>query len=290
MNINLELYKYFYVVAKNKNMTKASEELFISQPALSQSIKKLEEQLNCTLFFRNNKGMELTKEGESLFDYIKGAMLQINNAENELLDFKELDKGEIRIGSSTTITRTYLIKSLKQFHKDYPNIKINITNDLTSNLLIDLEKGKLDYVIYNDDVNNSKNINSNILFKIKQGFVYNPDYFNNLNNLQELNNYPLILQKKESNSRQFLDSYCLKNNLILIPSTEVVSQELILDLTDAGLGIGFSNLDLVHKNYPNLQELSINKDIPHTNIYIATNKDLKLNIASEKFLEYIKRH
>ena len=113
MNVNLELYKYFYVVAKNKNMTKASEELFISQPALSQSIKKLEEQLNCTLFFRNNKGMELTKEGEALFDYITGAMLQINNAENELLDFKELDKGEIRIGSSTTITRTYLIKSLQ---------------------------------------------------------------------------------------------------------------------------------------------------------------------------------
>lgn len=287
MNVNLELYRYFYIVAKNKNMTKASEELHISQPALSQSIKKLEDQLNCTLFFRNNKGMELTKEGESLFDYIKGAMTQITNAENDLLSFKELDKGEIRIGSSTTITRTYLIDTIKKFHHDYPNIKISITNDLTSNLLLDLEKGKLDFVIYNDNINNSKDINSKILFKVKQGFVYNPDYYQDLNNLQELNNYPLILQKKESNSRQFLDSYCLKNNIILIPNTEVVSQELILDLTDAGLGIGFSNLDIAHSKYPHLKELSLNKELPNTNIYLATNNNFKLNIASSKFLDYM---
>ena len=289
MNVDFELYKYFSAVAKNKNMTKASEDLHISQPALSQSIKKLEDQIGCTLFIRNNKGMELTKEGQTLYDYVESAISLLKNAENELTSFKDLDKGEIRIGASTTITRTYLIDSIKKFHKLYPNIKINIYNDLTNNLLLDLQKGKLDYVIYNDDVNNIKDINSKVLYKIKQGFIYNPEFFNDISNLNELTSYPLILQKKESNSRMFLDSFLLSKNITLEASTEVVSQELVLDLTESGLGIGFSNLDLVHKNYPSLKELSLNKDIPNTNIYIATKKDTILNIASKTFLSILEK-
>ena len=289
MNVDFELYKYFSAVAKNKNMTKASEDLHISQPALSQSIKKLEDQIGCTLFIRNNKGMELTKEGQTLYDYVESAISLLKNAENELTSFKDLDKGEIRIGASTTITRTYLIDSIKKFHKLYPNIKINIYNDLTNNLLLDLQKGKLDYVIYNDDVNNIKDINSKVLYKIKQGFIYNPEFFNDISILNELTSYPLILQKKESNSRMFLDSFLLSKNITLEASTEVVSQELVLDLTESGLGIGFSNLDLVHKNYPSLKELSLNKDIPNTNIYIATKKDTILNIASKTFLNILEK-
>ncbi len=289
MNVDFELYKYFSAVAKNKNMTKASEDLHISQPALSQSIKKLEDQIGCTLFIRNNKGMELTKEGQTLYDYVESAISLLKNAENELTSFKDLDKGEIRIGASTTITRTYLIDSIKKFHKLYPNIKINIYNDLTNNLLLDLQKGKLDYVIYNDDVNNIKDINTKVLYKIKQGFIYNPEFFNDISNLNELTSYPLILQKKESNSRMFLDSFLLSKNITLEASTEVVSQELVLDLTESGLGIGFSNLDLVHKNYPSLKELSLNKDIPNTNIYIATKKDTILNIASKTFLSILEK-
>ena len=150
MNVNLELYKIFFVVAKNGHMTKASEELFISQPAISQAIKKLEEQLGGTLFIRSNKGMTLTKEGKMFYEYVKGALELINNAENEFTSFKELSKGEIRIGCSTTLTKLILLEAIKEFHSDYPNININITNDLTSNLINDLKMGKLDLVIFNE--------------------------------------------------------------------------------------------------------------------------------------------
>ena len=149
MNINLELYKIFYVVAKYNHMTKASEELHISQPAISQSIKKLEEQLGGTLFLRSNKGMELTEEGKMFYEYVKSALELINNAENEFTSFKDLSKGEIKIGCSTTLTKLVLIDSLKNFHSAYPNINVNITNDLTSNLINDLKLGKLDFVIFN---------------------------------------------------------------------------------------------------------------------------------------------
>ena len=129
--INLELYRIFYVVAKHKHMTKASEELHISQPAISQSIKKLEDQLGGTLFLRSNKGMELTEEGKMFYDYVKGALELINNAENEFTSFKDLSKGEIKIGCSTTLTKLVLLDALKNFHSDYPNINVDITNKLT---------------------------------------------------------------------------------------------------------------------------------------------------------------
>ena len=150
MNVDLELYRVFYTVAKHNHMTKASEELHISQPAISQSIKKLEDQLGGTLFLRSNKGMSLTSEGKMFYEYVKGALELISNAENEFTSFKDLSKGEIKIGCSTTLTKLILINSLKEFHKDYPNININIINDLTSNLINDLKLGKLDFVIFNE--------------------------------------------------------------------------------------------------------------------------------------------
>ena len=289
MNVDLELYRVFYVVAKNKHMTKASEELHISQPAISQSIKKLEEQLGGILFLRSNKGMQLTEEGKMFYEYVKGALTLINNAENEFTSFKNLSKGEIKIGCSTTLTKLILIDVLKKFHKEYPNININITNDLTSNLIKNLKIGKLDFVIFNES-----NVKENSLYlekikELKQGFIYNPDFYkDNVTNFEDLNNLPLILQKGESNSRKLLDHIALKNNVKLIPKMEVVSQELITEFTNIGLGVGFSIIDLAKRNCKNLKELKINKKIPDINIYLATNNSLSLTFASKKFIEYLK--
>lgn len=289
MNVDLELYRVFYVVAKNKHMTKASEELHISQPAISQSIKKLEEQLGGILFLRSNKGMQLTEEGKMFYEYVKGALTLINNAENEFTSFKNLSKGEIKIGCSTTLTKLILIDVLKKFHKEYPNININITNDLTSNLIKNLKIGKLDFVIFNES-----NVKENSLYlekikELKQGFIYNPDFYkDNVTNFEDLNNLPLILQKGESNSRKLLDHIALKNNVKLIPKMEVVSQELITEFTNIGLGVGFAIIDLAKRNYKNLKELKINKKIPDINIYLATNNSLSLTFASKKFIEYLK--
>ena len=290
MNVDLELYKVFYAVAKHKHMTKASEELHISQPAISQSIKKLEDQLGGILFLRSNKGMELTKEGKMFYEYVKGALELINNAENEFTSFKDLSKGEVKIGCSTTLTKLVLINALKDFHLDYPNININITNDLTSNLINDLKLGKLDFVIFNESNIKETNLNLEKIKELKQGFIYNPRlYDDNINNFEDLNNVPLILQKEESNSRKLLDYIALQNNVKLIPKMEVVSQELITEFTNIGLGIGFAIIDLAKINFKNLKELNINKKIPNINIYLATNKSVSLTFASKMFIKYLKK-
>ena len=290
MNVDLELYRVFYAVAKHKHMTKASEELHISQPAISQSIKKLEDQLGGTLFLRSNKGMELTEEGKMFYEYVKGALELINNAENEFTSFKVLSKGKVKIGCSTTLTKLVLINALKDFHLDYPNININITNDLTSNLINDLKLGKLDFVIFNESNIKETNLNLEKIKELKQGFIYNPElYDDNINNFEDLNNVPLILQKEESNSRKLLDYIALQNNVKLIPKMEVVSQELITEFINIGLGIGFAIIDLAKINFKNLKELNINKKIPNINIYLATNKSVSLTFASKMFIKYLKK-
>lgn len=290
MNVDLELYRVFYAVAKHKHMTKASEELHISQPAISQSIKKLEGQLGGTLFLRSNKGMGLTEEGKMFYEYVKGALELINNAENEFTSFKDLSKGEIKIGCSTTLTKLVLMNVLKDFHLDYPNININITNDLTSNLINDLKLGKLDFVIFNESNIKEANLNLEKIKELKQGFIYNPEFYDdNINNFEDLNNVPLILQKEESNSRKLLDYIALQNNVKLIPKMEVVSQELITEFTNIGLGIGFAIIDLAKRNYKNLKELNINKKIPNINVYLATNKSVSLTFASKMFIKYLKK-
>ena len=290
MNVDLELYRVFYTVAKHKHMTKASEELHISQPAISQSIKKLEDQLGGTLFLRSNKGMELTEEGKMFFEYVRGALELINNAENEFTSFKDLSKGEIKIGCSTTLTKLVLVEALKDYHLDYPNININITNDLTSNLINDLKLGKLDFVVFNESNIKETNLNLEKIKELKQGFIYNPEFYDDkVNTFDDLNNVPLILQKEESNSRKLLDYIALQNNVKLIPKMEVVSQELITEFTNIGLGIGFAIIDLAKRNFKNLKELNINKKIPNINIYLATNKSVSLTFASKMFIKYLKK-
>ena len=288
MNVNLELYRIFYTVAKNKHMTKASEELYISQPAISQSIKKLEDQIGGTLFLRSNKGMELTEEGKALFEHIKSALELIENAENEFTAFKDLSKGEIKIGCSTTLTKLILLDALKEFHLDYPNINIKIENNLTSHLITSLKLGKLDFVIFNESNIQETNLNLQKIKDFKQGFIYNPEYFEDkISSFQDINNYPLILQKGEANSRKLLDHISLQNGTILVPKMEVVSQELVTEFTNIGFGIGFTIIDLAAKKYPHLKELNINKDIPNMQVFLATNKSISPTFASKTFMKYL---
>ena len=147
MNINFELYKVFYEVANAKSITKGAQNLNISQPAVTQSIKTLEDELNGKLFTRTQKGVELTHEGKELYKYIKEGMTYFINGKNKFDALKSLETGVLNIGSSTSIAENYLIKYLTIFNKHFPNVQINITNDLTDNLIKDLRNGSLDIVI-----------------------------------------------------------------------------------------------------------------------------------------------
>ena len=145
--INLELYRIFYVVAETKNITKASEILNISQPAVTKHIKNLEDQLGNPLFIRTKKGVILNEYGEKIFLKVKQALNLITESEKEISEYKSLDKGTIKIGISTTLARRYLIKRIKNFHEKYPNVVINIYTDPTKDLIKQLKNGTIDLII-----------------------------------------------------------------------------------------------------------------------------------------------
>ena len=131
MNINLELYKVFYYVAKNESITRAANELAISQPAISKSIKTLENQINTSLFVRKRDGVTLTEAGETIYNKIKEAIDLIDSAENDLKVLTNMESGTINIGASKTIIHEYLMPYIKSFHKKYAKITIRIFTDKT---------------------------------------------------------------------------------------------------------------------------------------------------------------
>ena len=293
MNIDFELYRIFYIVANHCNITKASEELSISQPAISKSIKNLEEQLGGQLFVRTKRGVILTEEGKEFYNYIKQAIEYINNAENKFTDLINLETGCIKIGISTTLTKEFLLPYLEEFHSLYPKIDIQIITSLTSDLMSKLKNGLIDIVILNL---NNKNYGNDIDIikcrKINDCFVVNNKYkdltLEELS-LKDLNNYPLILQAKGSNTREFLDNFTRENGVILRPNIELASYSLVVEFSKIGLGIGYATKEYIKETIKNkeLFELKIKEKIPSRYIGIALSKNHVPNFSTKKLIEII---
>lgn len=290
MNINYESYKIFYHVALNQSISKVADKLLISQPAVSYQIKVLEEQLGITLFVRTKKGVTLTDEGKILFSYISKGIENFINGENALTNLKNLDYGIIRIGASTTVSKHVLMPYLKIFHKLYPNIEINITNNLTEELMRELRNGNLDILILNLPMNEGKDLDIKNILEVQDIFVANKDYYDILNkkiSLNDLNNYPLLFQKKPSNTRDYLDNYLNANKTKLIPKMEIVSYNLIMDFIKIGFGIGYATKEFIKEEINNgdLYELNVIPKIPKRFIGAVTLKQTIPNFSVNKLID-----
>lgn len=293
MNINFELYRIFYVVANNGNITKASLELNISQPAISKSIKNLEEQLGGELFVRTKRGVILTEEGREFYKYIKQAMEYISSAENKFSELSNLESGSIRIGISTTLTKEFLLPYLEIFHKLYPKIDIQITTGMSSLLFQKLRNGLIDTVILNlKDKEYDHDFEIIPCREIHDTFVVSSSYKDKIPtkiSINELNNYPLILQAKGSNTRSFLDQFMLKHNITLKPSIELTSYSLVSEFTKLGLGIGYVTKEYISSELESGKfiELKLDKKIPSRLIGIALSKTHLPSFSTKKLLEII---
>ena len=293
MNIDFELYRIFYTVANHKNITKASKELNISQPAISKSIKNLEEQLGGQLFVRTKRGVILTEEGSEFYNYIKQAIEYISNAENKFTELINLETGCIKIGISTTLTKEFLLPYLEEFHRLYPKIDIQIITNISSELFSKLRNGLIDIIILNlNEKDYGQDINITKCKRITDCFVINKTYSNLINNeisIKELNKYPLILQSKGSNTREFLDDFAKKNNTVLKPNIELASYSLVVEFAKIGLGIGYATKDYIKEELRNKQlyEINLKEKIPSRYIGIATSNKHLSNFSTKKLIEII---
>ena len=291
MENKIDSYKIFESVARNESISKASEELFISQPAVSQSIKKLEETIGGELFSRTKLGVRLTSEGKIFYEYIKNGLDFIENGERVFSSLKNLDVGSIRIGASATLTRHILLPYLKQFHCLFPNIDIEIVNNLSPNLLTMLKNGMLDLLILNLPIGEQNDLEIVPFTKIQDAFYASPFYMRveNAYSLQDLENYKMICQKRPSHTRKYFDEFIKNKNIKINPHIEAVSFNIVCDLTKIGLGYSFLTREFVKTEIESgeIVELKVETLPEPREVGIVYSKRHTLSFATKQLIDII---
>ena len=241
MEQSLSSYKVFYEVAKAGNISKAAKALFISQPAISKSIVKLEEQLGVRLFVRNSRGVSLTAEGEMLLSHVSDAFDNIERGEEEIRRLREFNVGHLRIGSSTTLCKYLLIPYLKEYLKDYPHMKISISNEDSIKVMKDVEGRRLDVgAVVLPSIKNG--IRFLRIMDVEDVFVCTPEYLKNLK-LREgedcsvLEKANLMLLDRENITRKHVDEYFREQGIVPRSMLEISTMDLLIDFAKIGLGV-----------------------------------------------------
>ncbi len=293
MNINFELYKVFYHVAKNLSFSLAAEELYITQSAVSQSIKLLEEKHSCQLFTRNKKRIALTPEGDLLYKYIEQAYQFILIGQRSIAELHSLKQGEIKLAASDTICKYYLLPYFKQFNQQYPEIKIKVINR-TSPVCIDLlAQGLVDLSVINipDNFNNNNLVIQNK--RIIQDVFIAGAQFQHLKDrpvaLTELSKYPFLMLEKNTVTRQFFDCLVTAAKVNITPEIELGSIDILIELVKIGLGLSFVTKEYVEKELSagNLVLVNTQAPIPSRSLGVITHKGVPLPPATLKFMELL---
>lgn len=291
MDINYELYKVFYYVARTLSFSEASKCLFISQSAVSQSVKVLEKKLGQTLFIRSTKKVQLTPEGEILFKHIEPAMNLIKQGENQLLEAHTLNGGQLRIGASDTICRYYLVPYLNQFHKQFPHVHIKVTNQTSIACASLLEHGQVDFVIVNypNSALSSTHI-PRVINEFRDVFVANRQYFpldGREVSLEDLQKYPILMLDRKSTTSEFLHAMFQRSHLDLVPEIELSSNDLLIDLARIGLGIAFVPDFCIPANDKDLFVVKLKEELPKRQMVVAYNERMPISQTAKQFMSML---
>jgi len=291
MDINYELYKVFYYVASSLSFSEASKKLYISQSAVSQSIKTLEKKLGQSLFIRSTKKVQLTPAGCLLLKHIEPAMNLISRGESQLLDSGTLGLGQLHIGASDTICRYFLIPYLKEFHEKFPNVPIKITNATSIQCVDLLNQRKVDLIITNfpNTHLNHEHIQKTI-GTFRDVFVANPNYFSLTKDeitFADLKKHPLMMLSRQSTTSEFLHNLFIQHQLELIPDIELNSNDLLIDMARIGLGIAFVPDYCLDKKSDDLVILKTKEKLPARQIVVSVNTAFPISASTEEFLKIL---
>lgn len=289
---NLEYYKVFYYVAKNSSLTLAAEELSVSQPAVSQSVKQLEQNVGTKLFYRASKGVRLTKEGELLYQYVKKGYEQILQGEQNLLRMLDLELGEIRIGASDMTLQFYLLPFLEKYHEKYPNIKVLVSNAPTPEILQLLKEGKIDFGIVSSPFEQKSNYSLTKLKEIEDIFIGGRKFLpfkNKTLDFKELEHIPLIFLEGNSSTRKSIDEFLIQNHVSVQPEFELATSDMIVQFALRNLGVGFVMKEFARNELESgkLFEFRFNKIIPKRYFYLVSDKNYPISAAARNLLQMI---
>ncbi|MEK4236716.1 LysR family transcriptional regulator [Paenibacillus sp. FSL H7-0714] len=291
MDINLEWYRSFYWVAQTGSLTAAAERLNITQPAVSHTIKQLEEKMGGPLFFRTSRGVDLTTEGKVLLRFIEQAFQNVEMGERAIAEMNNLNSGEIHIGASDTLCKYYLLSYLEQYHEQYPNVRIHITNRTTPETLTLLKEGKIDFGIVSLPASD-KQIEFRKSTRLQDCLVGGKGFRHLADNTMPLSNikqYPLLFLEPGGSTRKYIDGFLASNHVTITPEFELGSVDLLVQFALRGFGLAFVIRDYVTEELKSgeLVEIPLDPPFPERNIGISTLRGVPLSAASKSFLSLL---
>ena len=292
MSVKLELYRVFKEVAEVGNITAAAQALYISQSAVSQSIKQLDHDLQTRLFARNSRGVTLTAEGQMLYEYVRSAMGLLETGEEKLSQTRELQMGKLIIGASDTVTSQFLLPYLDSFHKQHPAIHIQIVSGRSHKVLGLLRSGKVD-IAFASTPSDTSSLDIYPCFDTHSIFVAGAEYpcdFDHIYSLDEIAAFPLILLERKASSRLYLERYFLQNGLRLNPEIELGARSLLVDLAAIGFGVAGVTEEFVHRDLESgrLKKLNTSFEIPARSVDMCLLNDVPQSAAAERFTAFVK--
>jgi len=291
MEQNLSQYKIFYTVADEGNISKAAKRLYISQPAISKAIQKLEDSLGVILFYRNSRGVQLTEEGSILHNYVKTAFESLSLGEEQLRQSAQLGLGHIHIGVSTTLCKYLLLPYLQKFIRHYPHIRISIECQSTNHTLELLKNGQVDIGLIGKP-ESIGTLHFHSLGEIEDIFVASKDYMENLNqrlgaaNQNILHSANLMLLDKGNITRQYIDDYLKENQIVPNNLLEITTMDLLIEFAKISLGIACVIREFVNKDLDSgrLLEIPLKTPIRKREIGFAYHTSGQQNRAVKKFI------
>lgn len=296
MNQNLSSYRIFYTVANTGNISKAAKELYISQPAISKSIQKLEESVGCKLFSRSSRGVVLTDEGKLLYEHVSEAFETLTMGEEKLKRSIELGVGHLKIGVSSTLCKYLLLPYLKEFIRQNPHISISISCQSTNDTLKLLEDNKIDIGLIGKP-ENLKNIHFDFLEEIEDIFVAAKDYLRNLKarGIQKdhiLQSSTLMLLDKNNMTRQYIDDYLQENQIIIKDSIDISDMDLLIDFARIGVGVACVIKNFVREDLENgtLMEIPLGFPIHKREVGFAYKTTTKPSKSLAEFILFYKTY
>ncbi len=292
MSVKLELYRVFKEVAEAGNITAAAQTLFISQSAVSQSIKQLEAELQTRLFARNSRGVTLTADGRMLYEYVRSAMGLLETGEEKLSQSRDLQMGHLTIGASDTVTSQFLLPYLDRFHRQYPAIHIQIISGRSHKVLGLLQSGKVD-IAFASTPQEGASLETFPCLATHSIFVAGAEYpcdFGHVYTLEEIARFPLILLERKASSRLYLEKYFLQNGLHLNPEIELGARSLLVDLAAIGFGVAGVTEEFVRRELESgrLRKLRTSFDIPPRSVDLCVLRDVPLTSAAQRFSDFVR--
>ena len=293
MSVKLESYRVFKEVAEVGNITAAAQALYISQSAVSQSIKQLENDLQTRLFSRNSRGVTLTAEGRMLYEYVRSAMGLLETGEAKLSQTRELQMGQLIIGASDTVTSQFLLPYLDSFHREHPAIHIQIISGRSHKVLGLLRSGKVD-IAFASTPTDLTSLETYPCFPTHSIFVAGAGYpcdFDHVYSLEEMSAFPLILLERKASSRLYLERFFLQTGLKLNPEIELGARSLLVDLAAIGFGVAGVTEEFVTRDLESgrLRQLKTSFQIPPRSVDMCMLRDVPQTAAAERFAAFVKQ-